>query len=66
MEKAVDGNLDYNIVAYPDSYPADEPLRRCPDIKKARLQVGFDPRIDLADGLKRFLDWSDKAYTGQA
>ncbi|MDA0307067.1 MAG: NAD-dependent epimerase/dehydratase family protein [Proteobacteria bacterium] len=66
MEKAVDGNLDYNIVEYPDSYPADEPLRRCPDIKKARLQVGFDPRVDLADGLKRFLDWSDAAYTGQA
>ena len=25
-----------------------------------------EPGVDLEDGLKRFLDWADKAYTGKA
>ena len=55
----------YNIVEYPDSYPADEPNRRAPDIRKARLQLGFEPAVGLDEGLGRFLDWADKAYTGK-
>lgn len=66
MEKATGGKLDHNIIEYPDSYPADEPLRRCPDITKARHQIGFEPSVDLDDGIKRFLDWSDKTYSGDA
>jgi len=66
IEKAHGKKLDVNIIEYPDSYPADEPLRRCPDIKKARLQIGFEPKVGLEDGLKRFLSWSDKVYTGEA
>ena len=27
------------------SYPADEPMRRCPDIRKAALQLGYTPRV---------------------
>ena len=57
--------LAYNMIAYPDSYPADEPMRRCPDIQKARSQLGFDPIVELDDGLKRFFDWSDTVYTGK-
>ena len=55
----------HNIIEYPDSYPADEPNRRCPDIKKARMQLSFEPAVDLDDGLKRFLVWSDGVYTGK-
>ena len=55
----------YNIVEYPDSYPADEPSRRCPDIRKARLQLEFEPAVDLDEGLRRFLGWADTAYTGE-
>jgi UDP-glucuronate decarboxylase len=54
----------YNNVEYPDSYPADEPNRRCPDIRKARLQLQFEPMVDLNDGLRRFLLWADGVYTG--
>lgn len=59
-------NIEIRIdtVEYPDSYPADEPNRRCPDISKARAHVGYAPRIDLRDGLLRFLDWTDEHYTG--
>ena len=66
MEKAAEKSLEYNLIEYPDSYPADEPLRRCPDITKARHQIGFEPTVKLDDGIKRFLDWSDKTYTGDA
>jgi UDP-glucuronate decarboxylase len=55
----------YDIIEYPDSYPADEPNRRAPDIRKARLQLGYDPAVELDEGLKRFLDWSDTVYTGE-
>ncbi len=56
--------FDYNLIEYPDSYPADEPLRRAPDIRKARLQLGYEPAVPLDDGLKRFLGWTDGVYTG--
>ena len=32
--------------------PADDPRQRQPDIRLAREQLGWEPRIDLADGLK--------------
>ena len=34
-----DDDIQYNLIEYPDSYPADEPMRRSPDITKARLQL---------------------------
>lgn len=58
--------IPHNIIEYPDSYPADEPNRRCPDIRKARLQLGFNPSVDLDDGLRRFFDWAMQTYSGEA
>lgn len=54
--------VDYRVIEHPDTYPADEPQRRCPDIMKARLQVGYEPKVDLEDGLARFFGWARKAY----
>ncbi|MBM3564787.1 MAG: NAD-dependent epimerase/dehydratase family protein [Alphaproteobacteria bacterium] len=64
IEQVLGRKVPHNIIEYPDSYPADEPNRRCPDIKKARLQLKFDPAVDLNEGLRRFLAWSDGVYTG--
>ena len=64
MEKAAGRKLETSLIEYPDSYPADEPQRRCPDITKARRQIGFEPRVGLDEGLRRFLGWTDKTYTG--
>ena len=33
--------------------PIDDPTRRCPDISLARRELGWAPRIDLDDGLRR-------------
>lgn len=56
--------IKHSVVEYPDSYPADEPNRRCPDITKARLQLGFEPTIGLDEGLTRFFKWTKGVYTG--
>jgi UDP-glucuronate decarboxylase len=65
IETVLDRPIAHNVIEYPDSYPADEPSRRCPDIRKARLQLGYEPMVDLNEGLRRFFTWSAEAYTGQ-
>ncbi len=65
IEQALGKKIEHNIIEYPDSYPADEPNRRAPDIRKARLQLVFEPIVALNDGLSRFLIWADSIYTGE-
>ena len=65
IELILDKNVLYNIIDYPDSYPADEPNRRCPDILKAKIQIKYLPKIEIDEGLKRFISWSDKVYVGK-
>ena len=38
---------------YPDTYPGDEPQRRCPDISKVQA-LGYAPKVELSEGLRRF------------
>jgi UDP-glucuronate decarboxylase len=52
----------HRVIEHPDTYPADEPQRRCPDITKARLQVGYEPKISLEEGLRRFFGWAKTTY----
>ncbi len=54
--------VPYDVVAYPECYPADEPNRRCPDITKAKLHLGYNPKIPLREGLSRFLSWAEANY----
>ena len=65
LSDVCENEISYNLIEYPDSYPTDEPMRRSPDVRKAKLQLGFDPRVEFKDGLKRFLDWTDGVYTGE-
>ncbi len=37
--------------------PADDPVRRCPDIAVARRVLGWAPRVDLREGLVHLRDW---------
>ena len=64
IQEVSGSTIEYSLIEYPDSYPADEPLRRSPDIRKARLQLGFEPKVEFNDGLKRFLSWTDEHFTG--
>ena len=64
MEKVLKRKIPLNQVEYPDSYPADEPQRRCPDITKAAFQLGYEPQVPLEEGLSRFLGWALEHYKG--
>jgi dTDP-glucose 4,6-dehydratase len=37
--------------------PVDDPRRRCPDISTAKRELGWEPRVDLRDGLARTIAW---------
>jgi nucleoside-diphosphate-sugar epimerase len=38
-------------------YLVDNPNRRCPNIEKARAHLGYNPMIDIDEGLRRSLIW---------
>ena len=65
IEKVVDIPVERESLEYPETYPGDEPQRRCPDISKAKRELGYVPQIDLEDGLKRFFTWTQETYVGQ-
>jgi UDP-glucuronate decarboxylase len=58
----LDRKIELIKQSYPDSYPADEPNRRCPNISKAQSVLNFHPRITLNEGLGRFFDWTSENY----
>jgi dTDP-glucose 4,6-dehydratase len=40
-----------------EALPVDDPTRRCPDIAKARALLGWEPQVQLKEGLRRSLDF---------
>jgi len=40
--------------------PTDDPKVRQPDIGKARSVLGWEPKVDVEDGLTRTIDWCKK------
>lgn len=42
-----------NKIEYPDDYPHEEPMRRCPDISKISEAVGYLPVVSLSSGIVR-------------
>jgi len=40
--------------------PADDPLQRCPDISLAKQLLGWEPSVDLRDGLRNTINWFQK------
>jgi len=47
--------VPFECVPYPTSWPEQEPLRRCPDISRARRELGYEPVVSFAQGLEEFL-----------
>jgi dTDP-glucose 4,6-dehydratase len=41
--------------------PQDDPKQRRPDISKARRLLGWEPKIDLEQGLKLSMDYFKQA-----
>jgi UDP-glucuronate decarboxylase len=40
--------------------PTDDPTRRCPDIGFARKELGWEPKTQLAEGLKKTIEYFDR------
>jgi UDP-glucuronate decarboxylase len=62
IEKILERKCDLVHTPYPEEYPPDEPMRRCPDITKMIKYTEFHPKVDLNEGLTRFLNWSKAEY----
>lgn len=54
----VGDSVQYQTIPYPATYPAGEPQRRCPDLTKANQHLGYVPKVQLREGLGRFIDWA--------
>jgi nucleoside-diphosphate-sugar epimerase len=50
------GKVSRHVSDDPD-YLKDNPNRRCPDIQKARVQLDFNPKMRLDEGILRSLEW---------
>ena len=37
--------------------PEDDPIRRCPDISRAKRVLSWEPKVNLEEGLKRTINW---------
>ncbi len=54
--------INFDIVDHPDSYPADEPQRRCPELTKSLHHLEYQPKINIDEGLKRYFEWAEINY----
>ena len=43
--------------------PVDDPEIRCPDISRARAELGWEPTIPLVEGLQRTIDWARATWS---
>jgi dTDP-glucose 4,6-dehydratase len=43
--------------------PVDDPKVRQPDITRARRLLGWEPKVEVEDGLRRTIDWCRKLVT---
>lgn len=42
-------------ISFAEKLPEDDPLRRCPDITKAKEKLGWEPKVSLEEGLKKLI-----------
>jgi dTDP-glucose 4,6-dehydratase len=54
-----------NIRFQPDKRYGGDPQRRCPDISQARSILGWEPKVDLEEGLSRTLDYFRQKLASQ-
>lgn len=66
------GDLARRVIELTDSnselinkdLPQDDPTRRCPDITRAKTQLGWEPRVDLDAGLRSTIDYLGSTGVG--
>lgn len=43
-------------------YLTDNPQRRCPDLRRARSELGYTPKITPKEGISRIINWYKETY----
>jgi dTDP-glucose 4,6-dehydratase len=46
--------------------PQDDPKQRCPDIRKARRLLDWEPKVNLEEGLRETIKYFKGVYTAAA
>ena len=57
LAKKVGETLEIEPIIEFQILPTDDPRMRCPDISYAKSALGWEPKIELAEGLKLTADW---------
>ena len=52
-----DSKPKVKLIPYQTFGKYEDVMRRIPDITRARTLLGFEPKVDLEDGLKRTIEW---------
>jgi len=65
IKKVINEDFKVELIDYPSTYPADEPNRRCPDITRISENLGFQPKVNIEEGLARFFRWTKDNYTSE-
>lgn len=63
VERVLGHPVKRELISYPPEYPGDEPNRRCPDLTKARADLGYEALVSLEEGLRRFFGWTERTYS---
>jgi len=62
IAKIIGKDTKVEKIKYPKSYPQDEPQRRSPDLRKIKRNLGYRPKVNLDEGLTRFITWYRNKY----
>jgi len=54
IKKITNSNSEVKIMG---NLPEDDPLKRKPDIGKAKSKLGWEPKISVEEGLKKFIEY---------
>ena len=55
MVKKITGST--SEIVHTEDLPKDDPLRRCPDIEKAKNLLSWEPKVSLEDGLMKMIEY---------
>ena len=58
------GRVSYSV-SEDKEYLTHNPARRCPDITKAREKLGYNPEIEVSEGVIRFLSFVKESSIGE-
>ena len=56
-QKVIDLTESKSEVKYSGAFREDDPMRRQPDITKAKTVLGWEPKVNLDEGLQKTIEY---------